>query len=613
MRKITGKAFGLLALCMLTAVPASADDVVIINPVPDAYTETIQADSTLEEASNIRTPAGMYIGPRNVGNMTREEVGAAIDSLIDELSSKSIKIKSSKGTTEIPLSGMNITCTNKEMLMVTALGEHGYGNLIQQYKQDKDTEHNGLYFEPEYSANASTIVEYLLTQMPELESKPQNASVTKGEDGKFKVIASVPGFTIDYDATYEAVLKSIREYDGKTLKSVEVAGTESKAVYDDSIFEGFGAALGSWTTSYDRTGAQTIQNRASNIEVAAEKVNGTVLMPGDEFSFCAALTPMTEENGFKEAGTIMDGNTVDALGGGVCQVSSTLFNAVLYSELEVTFRRPHSKRVTYVDPGLDAMVYVLRGQDFRFMNSTDHAIYIEAVTERSYQGDANKGSITFTIYGTEYREPGRTIWYEGIADSVQWIEAEEGKGIGPYELNFDDEKYAAAGEVDTDKPYMGVTSYPSPRVTAKVIKHVYMNGEEVSAAVESWSRAYYNGHIGKIWFNSNTVVKAIEFDPDTMIITDITIVPKKEATDPTKKTTKDDTDQTTKSSEKETTETETEKETKPEETPEPPTEPHTEPSTDPTEPHTEPSTEPSVEQTEPSPEAPPETPGEEQQ
>ena len=95
---------------------------------------------------------------------------------------------------------------------------------------------------------------------------------------------------------------------------------------------------------------------------------------------------------------------VDSIGGGICQVSTTLYNVVLLSELEVTERNNHSMIISYVDPSMDAAIAESAGKDFRFINNLNHPIYIEGITEGK--------QITFTFYGVEERDPSRKVRYE---------------------------------------------------------------------------------------------------------------------------------------------------------------------------------------------------------
>ena len=127
------------------------------------------------------------------------------------------------------------------------------------------------------------------------------------------------------------------------------------------------------------------------------------------------------------AGSYMNGRVVDSLGGGICQVSTTLYNVVLQAELEVTERHNHSMIVTYVDPSADAAISESAGKDFRFVNNLDYPIYIEGYTQ-------NK-EITFTIYGKETRSEDRKVRYvsevlEVSRPPADMIYADAGKPLG---------------------------------------------------------------------------------------------------------------------------------------------------------------------------------------
>ena len=158
--------------------------------------------------------------------------------------------------------------------------------------------------------------------------------------------------------------------------------------------------LGSFTTSYSTSGP----SRSANVENGCNLINGITLYPGEEFSTYQAVAPFSVDNGYYMAGSYINGKVVDSLGGGICQVSTTLYNAVLLSELEVTQRHNHSMIVTYVDPSADAAIAESSGKDFTFVNNYEYPIYIEGYTE-------NK-RITFNIYGKETRDPGREVIYE---------------------------------------------------------------------------------------------------------------------------------------------------------------------------------------------------------
>ncbi|AGB40184.1 putative vancomycin resistance protein [Halobacteroides halobius DSM 5150] len=132
------------------------------------------------------------------------------------------------------------------------------------------------------------------------------------------------------------------------------------------------------------------KNRVTNIKVAAQKINGTVVLPGQVFSFNKEVGPRTKERGFKSASEIVNGKLTPGIGGGICQLSSTLYNAILLADLEVVTRSNHSRPVSYVPLGRGATVYY-NLIDFKFKNNTSTPLMIMAQMTR--------GQLTVSILG----------------------------------------------------------------------------------------------------------------------------------------------------------------------------------------------------------------------
>ena len=153
--------------------------------------------------------------------------------------------------------------------------------------------------------------------------------------------------------------------------------------------------LSSFTTYFDGTN----ENRAHNIRLAAEKINGQVLENGQSFSFNSTVGERTEARGFKTAKIIEKGEFVEGIGGGVCQVSTTLFNAAVLSGCKISEYHPHSLSVSYVPPSCDAMVSGTYF-DLKFENVTGRTLYIRALSGNNF--------VKFNIYG---RGDGATYSY----------------------------------------------------------------------------------------------------------------------------------------------------------------------------------------------------------
>lgn len=148
--------------------------------------------------------------------------------------------------------------------------------------------------------------------------------------------------------------------------------------------------LGSQTTHFGGSSA----NRINNIRLVSEKLDGLILMPGDQFSFNGYVGERTEESGFKPAGAYLNGLVVEEVGGGICQVSSTLYCATMLAQLETVERVCHYFAVSYLDPGLDATVS-WPDTDFKFRNCRDYPVMIKSIC------DEETHNLTIEIWGTD--------------------------------------------------------------------------------------------------------------------------------------------------------------------------------------------------------------------
>ena len=143
------------------------------------------------------------------------------------------------------------------------------------------------------------------------------------------------------------------------------------------------SVIGSYATAYNPN-----IPRATNVSLAASRINGVVIQPGESFSFSQTILPRTKENGYVEAPIIMNDEFVPGIGGGICQVSSTLYAAMLSAGIPATERHPHSLAVSYIPAGMDATISG-NAVDLKFTNIFDKPIQIQA--------SAYEGTLTVTI------------------------------------------------------------------------------------------------------------------------------------------------------------------------------------------------------------------------
>lgn len=187
--------------------------------------------------------------------------------------------------------------------------------------------------------------------------------------------------------------------------------------------------LGSQTTYYTWSN----DNRISNINLVAEKLNGHIMLPGEVFSYNEYVGQRTKEAGFLEAGAYDNGEVVQEVGGGICQVSSTLYCATMYAQLETVERTNHYFKVDYLDYGLDATVS-WPGPDFKFKNCRDYPIKIVAIC------DNEEKSLTIEIWGTDVDGSYVTLRSSKLVvyDSV-YVNTAVGYGVSAYRTVYDAE------------------------------------------------------------------------------------------------------------------------------------------------------------------------------
>ncbi len=354
---------------------------------------TVQA----EEGDTLKT--GIFAGDIELSGMTSEEASAAVESYVEGLREVEITLLSAEGQELSATAGeMGVFWSNPE-LVEEAMEIGTTGNVIERYKILKDLEHENKVYEIALDFDLQAISDFLTEKGTKLDREAVDTSL-KRVNGTFEIVEGVTGFKMDVEASIDSVYDYLTsQWDHKPCSIELVVAVDEPRGSAEELAQ-VQDVLGSFTTAYRSSG----QSRSANIQNGCELINGTTLYPGEEFSTYEAVAPFTQANGYYMAGSYLNGKVVDSLGGGICQVSTTLYDAVLYAELEVTERHNHSMIVSYVDPSADAAIAESSGKDFCFINNTEYPIYIEGIID-------NK-TITFNIYGKETRPSNRKVRYE---------------------------------------------------------------------------------------------------------------------------------------------------------------------------------------------------------
>jgi len=426
-RKIAGRFYFVLACACfwLFAMPVQAEDQQTIKP-------------------------GIFAGEIDLSGMTGEQAETAVEEYVDSLrDTQIILLYADDIEVTVTAGDLGIAWVNRE-IVTEALEIGTCGNVIERYKILKDLEHENKIYRIDLSFDISKMNTILTEKCSVFDQEAVDFDLVR-ENEEFRIVEGQKGYSLDVEISIDWIYEYLtRDWDrGDCSIALCVTVQEPKGSMEE--LAQVKDVLGSFTTSFKSSN----QSRSANVENGCALINGTLLYPGEEFSTYEAVSPFSESNGYYMAGSYINGKVVDSLGGGICQVSTTLYNAVLRAELEVTERHNHSMIVTYVDPSADAAIAESSGKDFKFVNNTNYPIYIEGITTPDKQ-------ITFTIYGVETRDSNREVIYESVV----------------LERNVPEEEIIYANE---SLP-LGYCSVQSAHVgyKAQLWKVVKVNGVEVS-------------------------------------------------------------------------------------------------------------------------------------
>ena len=270
-------------------------------------------------------------------------------------------------------------------------------NLEENYESFLDLEENPLDVDLKLIINDGIINNAVDKIAEEIDVEAVNAAIERTDSG-INITQDVTGYAVNKQVV-AADFKDMLEngFNGAYEIITEVTEPELKKADFDENFK----VMGAYNTSF--SGGDWGRNE--NIRLAASNINGTVVQPGEVFSSYQSMGEQTLANGYQYAGVIENGVLTSGVGGGVCQVSTTLYNAVIRAELEVVERKNHSLKIGYVPAGMDAAIAGTY-TDFKFKNNTEYPVYVEMYTENN--------KLYANIYGYENRPAGRTVDFESV-------------------------------------------------------------------------------------------------------------------------------------------------------------------------------------------------------
>ncbi len=320
----------------------------------------------------------------------------------------------------------------------------------------------------------------------EVYQEPQDAYYTKEP---FTVYPEVEGIDFDVEKAKEIIASEVKdEY------VIELIITKPKVTIEDIGTEAFPDRLSTFSTRYDASD----KDRTTNLVIACQKLNGKVIMPGETFSYNATLGPRTYAAGYRNGKIYENGQVVDGLGGGICQISSTLYNVALMSDMEIVERRNHQFVTSYVSEGRDATV-VYGATDFKFKNTRTYPVRLVA--------SAKGGVATVSVYGI--KEADREYTYSFRTEPISTI---------PYTTKYiEDSSLSAGQEVVTQKGANGLVckTYMTKMLNGKIVSTKLLSTDTYSAMQKIVKRG-----TGAKVSTPNTSVSTPETKPETVPETD---------------------------------------------------------------------------------------------
>jgi len=298
-----------------------------------------------------------------------EILNSCVDTFVEEFNAKFIRI--------LPqINGEEVIITKgagQELIDVPSLKDITYIGLFESFEAGHPVEIE--FTLPETKANTNQLL-----AIQQVISKPAQSAILDTST----LVVSNSAVGTDFDL-FNAIEMINNTETGKTV-SIPISFIEPEITREHLESMLFRDLIGECTTWVHGSA-----DRVTNVRISSETVNGTILRPGDEFSFNDIVGVRSTSKGYRPGGAFVDGVTVSVIGGGICQTSSTLHSAIMDTEIKITDRKPHGQPIPYLPRGRDATVFWGK-QDFKFVNNTEFPLRIDF--------ELDNRNLTVKVYGT---------------------------------------------------------------------------------------------------------------------------------------------------------------------------------------------------------------------
>ena len=352
--------------------------------------------------ASAKLPDGLWVEGQSLAGLTTEEAVKETEDRIAVMAGQTITLEINERVLTATAEELGFYWGNPQDVR-QAVSRYEDGNLVRRYMMAADLAAEPLEIPLKTALQEEVICAFVEENCAGMDADAQDAGIVR-VNGAFQITPEVMGIRVNVEATAQAV----REAADKGLEEAVFARgvvEETQPRITAADLETIQDVLGSFSTAFSSRGSA----RATHLSVGAAKINGRVLMPGETLSGYECLQPFTEANGYQSAAAYENGQVVDSIGGGVCQIATTLYNAALLAELEITQRQNHSMSVGYVKPSQDAAIAGTY-KDIKITNPYETPVYVEGYTKGR--------TLAFAIYGRETRPPNRKIAFQSETLSV---------------------------------------------------------------------------------------------------------------------------------------------------------------------------------------------------
>ncbi|MFZ3172706.1 MAG: VanW family protein [Carboxydocellales bacterium] len=314
---------------------------------------------------------GVNVGPLDLSGLSRAETVKALRKLEKEIDAREVRLEVGSEHWNVPLKALGVKLNTAQMATAAyAMGRQG--TLLEQYQKRQEIANKGQEIKLDISVDQKALDVKIADLTKHLTKAPINATFRVSEDDQVEFLPGKNGEGVDVSGAAQELDKILEQKAEPRLVLTLIEVEPQKKVADLEAM-GIKAVVSKFTTIFDASQG----NRSYNIAVAAEALNGLLVEPNQIVSFNEIVGPRSSEAGYREAPEIVNNKLVPGIGGGVCQVSTTLYNSLLKGNYEIINRRPHSIPASYVPVGRDATV-TYGGIDFKFKNNRNSYLYIKS-------------------------------------------------------------------------------------------------------------------------------------------------------------------------------------------------------------------------------------------